>query len=239
MSSSSAKIEKSKFNYNHGIVLLLLRTNSEIRIATSEFKQNTGSVVLSHDSSIVIVTSEFDNNTQAGFALLDQGMILGSKGGNIVINNSNFTNNNSPVIVAISTRIEHHNHLLVMNNSAENGFAIITLDHSELIGHRSGNVTISDNLRSLVAFNITFMGNVRFLSNYQPQTASMFQEGGALTLVQTNVYLEGISTFKYNHAENGAAIFSIESKFYIKGNVYVANNNANKMEEASTSWTVN
>ena len=57
--------------------------------------------------------------------------------------------------------------------------------------------------------------------------------------VQTNVYLEGISTFKYNHAENGAAIFSIKSKFYIKGNVYVANNNANKMEEASTSWTVN
>ena len=92
---------------------------------------------------------------------------------------------------------------------------------------------ISDNLRSLVAFNSnnTFKGEVRFLNNYQPQTTSMnnyFQEGDAMTLVQTNAYLYGIATFKQNQAENGGAIFSIESEFCIKGNISVAHNIANK-----------
>ena len=141
--------------------------------------------------------------------------------------------NNSPVIVALSTRIEYYNSLLVMNNSAENGFATIHLDNSEFIGHRSGKATISNNLRSLVALNsnITFMGNVRFLNNCQPLATIMnnyFQEGGAATLVQTNAYLDGISSFEHNHAENGGTIFSIESKFYVTGNVSVVHNMANK-----------
>ena len=233
LSISSATIERSQFEYNFVIALLVLRVNSEIRIAMSDFKHNTGSVVLSDNSSIVITTSEFDNNTEIGFSLLDQGIILGSVETTIVINDSNFTNNNSPVIVALSSRIEHYNSLLVMNNSADNGFAIIHLYNSEFIGHRSGNAMISYNLRSLVAFNsnITFMGNVTFLNNRQPQITTMnnyFQEGGAATLVQTTAHLDGMSSFDHNHAENGGAIFSIESKFYVKGNVFVAYNIANK-----------
>ena len=72
-------------------------------------------------------------------------------------------------------------------------------DNSDFIGHCSGNAMISDNLRSLVAFNsnITFKGEVRFLNNHQPQMTSMnnyFQEGDAMTLVQTNAHLYGIAT---------------------------------------------
>ncbi|MCG8625191.1 MAG: hypothetical protein MJE68_24735, partial [Proteobacteria bacterium] len=229
--TSSATIKKSKFDYNLGIVVRL-RVNSEIRIATSEFRQNTGSVILSDNSSVSVMSSEFDSNTEAGFSLLNQGVVLGSTGGTIVINDSNFTNNISPVIVALNTRIVHYNRLLVTNNSAENGFATIHLDNSEFIGYHSGNATIADNSRSLVAFNsnVTFMGDIRILNNHQPQISmnNYFQEGGAITLIQSNAYFDGISSFEHNQAaENGGAILSIESKFYVKGNISVAHNIAN------------
>ena len=169
--------------------------------------------------------------------ILNEGILLGSSGGSIKLHDSNFTNNNSPVIVAARSTTEYYNSLLIMNNSAaENGFAMIQLDDSEFIRHQSGNATISDNLRSLIAFNsnITLMGNV---NNRQPLriTGNALQEGGAMTLVQSKAYLDGTASFEHNYAENGGAIFFIGSKFYVKGNVTVAYNIANKMEEVSTS----
>ena len=233
--SCSATIKKSIFEYNFGIILLL-SDNSEITIGMSKFKHNTGSVVISNNSKVEITTSTFDNNTEAPartIRILNEGLVLGSNRGSIKVNDSNFTNNNSPVIVAVSSKIEHYNSLLIMNNSAaENGFAIIHLDNSEFIGHHSGNATISDNLRSLIAFisNITFMGNVKFLNNRQPLsiTGNFLQEGGAITLVQSSAYLHGTASFEHNYADNGGAIFFIESKFNAKGNVTVAHNMANK-----------
>ena len=233
--NSSATVEKSIFEYNIGIISLIT-DNSDIRIGMCEFKHNTGSVVLSNSSKVEITTSTFDNNTEAataGFPTLSEGTILGSSGGSlIIVNDSNFTNNNSSVMLALSSTIEHYNSLLIMNNSAaENGFAIIQLHNSKFIGHHSGNATISDNFRSLIAFNsnVTFMGNVKFSNNQQPLsiTNSYFQEGGAITLVQSSIYLNGISSFEHNYAENGGAIFSTESKFYIQGDVTVAHNMAN------------
>ena len=233
--NSSATIKKSTFEYNFGIISFLTE-NSEITIGMSKFKHNTGSVVLSDNSKVEITTSIFDSNTEAATAasqILNEGVVLGSSRGSIKVNDSNFTNNNSPVIVAFSSKIEHYNSLLIMNNSAaENGFAIVELDNSEFIGHHSGNATISDNLRSLIAFisNITFMGNVKFLNNQQPLsiTGNFLQEGGAITLLQSSAYLHGTASFEHNYAENGGAIFLIESKFYVKGDVTVAHNMANK-----------
>ena len=189
-------MKKSTFEYNFGIISLLTE-NSEITIGMSKFKHNTGSVVLSDNSKVEITTSIFDSNTEAAtaaFPILNEGVVLGSSRGSIKVNDSNFTN-----IVALSSKIEHYNSLLIMNNSAaENGFAIIVLDNSEFVGHHSGNATISDNLRSLIAFisNITFMGNVKFLNNQQPLsiTSNFLQEGGAITLVQSSVYFHATAS---------------------------------------------
>ena len=229
--SSSVTIVKSKFCHNYGIILIFTN-NRNSTIDESEFRNNTGSVILSSNSNVVITTSEFDNNTEAGYFLLEQGMILGTYGGTIMINDSNFTNNNGPVIMALSSIIEHHNSLQVVNNSAENGYAIVHLYNSEFIGHHSGNAIVSSNLRSLVAFtsNITFMGIVEFSNNEQSQlsTDKSLQEGGAITLVQSNIYFDGTCRLENNHAENGGAIFSIGSKLYVKGNVTVAHNTASR-----------
>ena len=106
-----------------------------------------------------------------------------------------------------------------MNNSAENEFAIIQLYNSEFFGHHSGNAMISNNMRSLMAFNsnVTFMGNVKFLNNQQLRNARSLQEGGAITLVQSNAFFDGKCNIEHNHAENGGAILSIESNLYVTG----------------------
>ena len=176
----------------------------------------------------------FDNNTEAGFlGILKQGMVLGSSNGTIILNNCNFTNNNAPVIVVLNSIVEHYNSLLIVNNSAEGGNAIIHFDNSEFIGHHSENAIVSNNLRSLLAFtsNVTFMGNVKFVNNQQllhtTQDNSLI-EGGAMTLVQSSLFLDGTCRLERNHAETGGAIVSVDSNIYVSGNITIAHNTANR-----------
>ena len=84
-------------------------------------------------------------------------------------------------------------------------YAVIYLSDSELIGGGSGNATFSwtSNLGSLVAFNsnINFNGYAKFGNNQPSQTAAGdFQEGGAITLLQSNAYFDGECNLKHNHA---------------------------------------
>lgn len=57
-------------------------------------------------------------------------------------------------------------------------------------------------------------------------SSSNFPEGGAITLIQSNVYFDGVANLEHNHAENGGAMHSTESKFYVSGNVTIAHNSA-------------
>ena len=93
------------------------------------------------------------------------------------------------------------------------------------------NFTFSHNLGSLVAFNsnITFIDNVVFTDNQPPSmltTTSNFQEGGAVTLFESNAFFVGSCTLERNHAEKGGAVLSFESKFYVTGIVTIAHNTA-------------
>ena len=75
--------------------------------------------------------------------------------------------------------------------------------------------------------NITFTGYATFVNNQPLQTASGdFQEGGAVTIFQSNVFFDGVCNLEHNHAENGGAIHSTESKLYVNGNVTIAHNTA-------------
>ena len=121
-------------------------------------------MLISENTKVKVMTSEFDNslNTDAGSTLVYQRLVLGSSKSTAKLINSNFTNNNSPVIAALDSVIEYFDSLLIMNNTAENEYAIIQLYNSEFTGHDSGNATISNNSRSLVVFssNITFRGYI-------------------------------------------------------------------------------
>ena len=67
------------------------------------------------------------------------------------------------------------------------------------------------------------------ITNPASQTASGdFQEGGAITLLQSNAYFDRECNLEHNHAENSGAMRSTESKIYVNGDVTLAHNTANE-----------
>ena len=234
--SSTITIEGSEFQDNNARSwggVLYSDSNNTITIEASEFHDNyasLGGVLDSFASStITIEGSGFHGNNAT-----DRGGVLYSySNNNITIAGSNFTNNISPIgaIIYATSRsmIQHiHGFLLVDNNKADR-YAVIYLSDSEFIGNSSENATFSNNLGSLMAFNsnITFTGYATFVNNTPSQTVSGdFQEGGAITLLQSNVFIDGVCNLEHNHAENGGAIHSTESKLYVNGDITIAHNTA-------------
>ena len=142
-SSSYMSIKGNTFDYNSGIALEVINSNSIIDQST--FKHNIGAALLiSANTKVKVTTSEFEDNRNAGSTrqCIDQRLVLGCNGSTTQLINCNFTNNRSPVIAAFDSVIEYFDSLLIMNNTAENEYAVIHLYNSEFIGHDSGNATI-------------------------------------------------------------------------------------------------
>ena len=232
--SSTIIIEASKYHGNEATYAgVLTSLNSTIIIEASEFYDNSasfGGVLASSGSNITILEeSGFHNNS----ATREGGVII-SELSNITIGGSNFSNNTSPIgaVIRISDRstIQHkYGYLTVDSNRAES-HAVMYLSDSEFVGHNK--IIFSNNLGSLVAFNskINLSGDALFVNN-QPLLQNIsdnFQEGGAITLFQSNVYFNGACNFEHNHAENGGAIHSTDSKLYVNGDVTLAHNTANR-----------
>ena len=59
-------------------------------------------------------------------------------------------------------------------------------------------------------------------------TTDYLQEGGALTLFQSNIFFDGVCNLQNNSAENGGAIHSTDSKLYVNGDVTIARNTATR-----------
>ena len=55
----------------------------------------------------------------------------------------------------------------------------------------------------------------------QMYKAGSFNEGGAITLFQSSAFFDGTCRLEHNHAENGGAILSSESKIYLNGDVTI------------------
>ena len=235
-SYSTVTIEESEFHKNIAVGDggVLWSSKSTIVIEESEFYDNSatnrGGVLADiYNSNITIEASEFNNNSATAF-----GGVLYSITSTISIASSNFSENISPIGAVIyatsSSKIRHkHKTLIIYNNSADR-YAVIYLSNSEFMGYDSENVVkFSNNLGSLVAFNsnITFIGHAIFMNNQPPRaTSGDLQEGGAITLFQSNVIFDGECHLEYNNAENGGAIHSTESKLYVNGNATIAHNTA-------------
>ena len=185
-----------------------------------------GGVLRSFTSNVTIENSQLNaNNATFG------GVIL-SFNSSLTINESEFSNNKAEVagavLVAAATTIKCYGYLLVTENSA-NEFGVMYL--SECNVFFQGNATFSNNSGTLLAIysNITFSELVAFTSNTQQHTTSVnFQDGGALSLFQSNVVFNGVCIFESNHAKNGGAIHSIESKLFVGGNMTLAYNQATR-----------
>ena len=99
-------------------------------------------------------------------------------------------------------------------------------------GQFEGSILMTNNVGSFFAFNsnISFSGCMVFLNCSSPEdTTANFKEGGALSLYQTTLNLQGRSRFENNHAEVGGAIVGTESEIFVKDSaeVVIINNTAN------------
>ena len=132
---------------------------------------------------------------------------------------NNFTNKNSTTKRTVAMVYTKDKTLKGSFNIVNNvgRYAIIYLSDFELEVKSSGNVILSNNVGSLVAFNsnVTFIGCVEFVNNHPKQsstTTDTFQKGSAITPFQSRTYFNGNCNLQYNCAENVGGLFSTESK---------------------------
>ena len=211
--SGNITIESSEFlantaGYRGGV--LFSESSINITMEASRFHDNSATIggALHFGSiNVTIDKCEFHNNSAINWG----GALYSYNNSNVTLGGCTFTNNHSPtgaVIYGIdSSKIQFYNSLVFRNNWA-NGYAVIYLSDLDFTGDDSGNATFfwTNNLGSLMAFNcnITFTGHASFVDNQPSQNSSGdFQEGGAITLFQSNVFFDGVCNLEHNHAENG------------------------------------
>ena len=206
---------------------------SDMTIEESKLFGNTadeyGGALCSYNSIIGIKSTTFHSNKAN-----QHGGVLYIDNSTIEIDDGVIFNNSAPIGAVIYAQgdsvLQYRNTLRVANNSAGR-YAIIYVTDSTFRAHYSGYAILSNNLGSLLAFNsnITLMAgyNVTFENN-QPAQSTMpeFEEGGAVTLLQSNMFFDGYCYFQYNFANNGGAIRSIESKIVVNGLLLIEHNKA-------------
>ena len=193
-------------------------------------KATQGAVINSDESFTILVleTSSFDSN----YATDQGGALFTEKSTIIMAKNCNFTHNTAlqgSVIYAFRTSLTMDKSVFIANNVATK-YATLYLDRCEV--NITGNYEFSNNTGSLVAFNtnVSLTGDIKFINNqiYVENDTFKLQEGGAITLFLSVIHFGGSCSLSRNHAENGGAIHSSESKLHINGRLAVTHNSANE-----------
>ena len=185
-----------------------------------------GGVLYSEESSIILESCSFDTN-HAKF----WGGVLSAYESNITVIDCNFTHNTAPkgaVIYATKILLTMKSSVVIANNVATKD-ATVYLDGCE-VNIRGDYVIFSNNTGSFVAYrsHVSFMGYTNFLNNQINAQDDNILEGGGITLFLSVIHFDGSCDVSYNHAENGGAIRSSESKVCVNGNLTVTHNSANE-----------
>ena len=188
---------------------------------------DVGGVLNSYESSITLETCSFDSNHAKW------GGVLFDYDSTITIKECNFTHNTAwrgAVIYATNTSLTMNGSVVIANNVATE-YATVYLDDSEVY-IRGDYVIFSNNTGSFVAYNayVSFMGYTNFLNNQINAQDDNILEGGAITLFLSVMHFDGPCNVSHNHAVNGGAIRSSESKVYVSlnGRLTVTHNSANE-----------
>ena len=227
---SSVTFDTCSFDYNYansggGV---LFAHNSSITVKECNFTCNTawwGAVIEVADSFIVFETSLFDSNHA------DLGGVLRSDRSHITVKDCNFAHNTAAkgaVIHSEKTLLTMKGSVVIANNVATK-YATVYVDECE-VTIWGEYVIFSNNTGSFVAYNayVSFMGYTNFLNNQINAQDDNILEGGAITLFLSIIHVDESCYVSYNHAENGGAIRSSESKVYVNGHLTVTHNSANE-----------
>ena len=113
----------------------------------------------------------------------------------------------------------------ILFNSANIGIIYLT----DSISDFSGNTMFSNNIGSLFAVNSNiYIGNNTMFVNCSSESpmhnGTTFQEGGAITMFQSETVFSGSCVMIHNSAKHGGALYLSESKLHVHGKMMVINN---------------
>ena len=188
-----------KYNSASSGGVLYLYEYSAIQIKESRCESNyasaKGGVIFSSERNIhELIKSKFDKNSA------QKGAVIYSKDSFTYINASTITE----------------------NVASDYAILYFVKSRSKLVES-----TISNNVGSLFSIfsNITIINKTAFTMNTPSQhNVYALQEGGSVTLFQSNLYFFGTSTLENNHADKGGAIYSTESKLHVFDTLVIAHN---------------
>ena len=227
-------------------------TRAKIIINKSHFSRNraekNGGFMYTVRNKITIDNSTFQHNSAGN----DGGVIRGYLS-RMSISNDTFVHNSAEdeggVIYVENSRINIRAQTVIANNTASigsvmwadggitrvsrvsmtNNFANGSTAHFLESRVRFSNVMLSSNVGSLCAVEskITIRDTkmIQMKSNLQ-KSVHKLNEGGAVTLFQSELTFHGASLVAQSEAPSGGAIHATESKVYANGKITIANNTA-------------
>ena len=221
-------ITSSTFDKNIGGVVRAMRVNMHIR--GSQFTRNTanesryGGVMWLATTNISITNCNFSDNTAFKGGVFEVGST------NLTLTSCRFYRNYAfwgGVLRALRGSLVITNGLNVLeNNSGHQGI----VHFMESSGMLSGIIGFINNSGSFIAHysSVTFKTSTYFIGGSPLKTNKviLYQEGGAITGFQSNIFLDGKCIIRNNHAENGGAIYTTQSKINVLGRVNLRKNSA-------------
>ena len=197
-------------------------------IIDSEFVGNTaeGCGGAMHLTALLLnlITSEVHNNS----AFRGGSLCVMTYPMNVTIIGSIFSYNDAfqgGVLYAPKKSSLHTYGAHIFYNSANMGLIYLT----DSIGDFSGNTVFSNNVGSLFAINSNiYIGNntvfVNCTSESSIHNGTTFQEGGAITIFQSETVFSGSCDMIHNSVKHGGALYVSESKLHVHGKLSLINN---------------
>ena len=156
-----------------------------------------------------------------------------NQSGLVVGDRISFISNSAPTgaaLYVIKSTVQSCGPVILSENTATLNSNVYILNS---VGKFEGSILMMNNVGSFFAFNsnITFSGCIAVLNSTSPRdSTTSFKEGGALTLYQTTLYLQGRSRLENNRAEIGGAIVGTECEIVLNSNakIDITNNTATK-----------
>ena len=225
---SEITIISSTFDKNIGGVVRTMRVNMHVR--SSQFTRNTaneswyGGVMWLSTTNTSITNCTFNDN------IAYKGGVLEVSVTNLTLTQCKFYRNyafwGGVLNALVGSFVTTEGRNIMKNNSGYQGIVLFL----QSTGLLSGIIGFINNNGSIIAHHSTvvFKRSYFFIGNSQLKTSeiTIYQEGGAITGFQSNIFLDGKCIIRNNHAENGGAIYVTQSKVNILGRIKLTNNSA-------------
>ena len=194
-----------------------------------------GALYIDLRNSTIVDNCTFINNiaNSDGGAVSCTGILYESDATFISLTNTVFIQNvasgSGGAIHVESTRLTSNGFLNIHGNTASSGVVYVF----NSVVTFSGITNISNNYGSLFAYssNVTIERVISLMNNsclnksgVNASTSQFVQEGGAVTIFQSEIIFKGQTDIMYNKAESGGAILATESTLYMHGFTTIAHN---------------